>query len=115
MLSSIIINLVYFLKYFFSLRLFLDRLSKIDSLRGLRKLLFWIGLREIFVFLLYESQRIHRESNKDTQIFSNERNIFKIATVNALVSTKCNSYFNCSQASDLFVSNSELLKKSNGK
>jgi hypothetical protein len=50
-------------------------------------------------------------------VWDAERNRFKPETVNAIVSIKVNAEFDCSQALELFLSNSDLLKvaKSNQK
>jgi hypothetical protein len=50
-------------------------------------------------------------------VWDAERNSFKPETVNAIVSIKVNAEFNCSQALELFLSHSDLLKlaKSNQK
>jgi hypothetical protein len=42
---------------------------------------------------------------------TDERNRMKIKLLNSLVSIKLNSNFDCNQAYELFISNSELLKK----
>jgi hypothetical protein len=46
-----------------------------------------------------------------TYVRTDERNSFKVDTVNALVSIKENSEFNCSQAFNMFISKPELLQK----
>ena len=45
-------------------------------------------------------------------VWTDERNSFKISTVNAIVCVKANAEFDCSQSFELFLSDPQLLKKS---
>jgi hypothetical protein len=44
-------------------------------------------------------------------VWTDERNRFKIATVNAIVCIKANSEIDCSQALELFLGENDLLKR----
>ena len=45
------------------------------------------------------------------RVWTSEKNSFLIETVNSIVSIKCNADFDCSEAFDLFCSDSELLNQ----
>ena len=48
-------------------------------------------------------------------VWTDERNSFKISTVNAFICVKANSEFDCSKSFELFLSDSQLLKKATEK